>query len=279
MLVPSQSALRSPSPGQPPGEGRPALPGLSLAVAPAVGPEVLPHPGGAAQLIGTASQLVRPWLKRTADVVLSLLALLLLAPVLLGVAVAIKIDSPGPVFFRVRRVGFRGKEFRMLKFRKMHHDAAGAPLTTHVDPRLTRIGMFLTRTRIDELPQLWEVLRGRMSLVGPRPEDPGFVVLHRREYAQINQVRPGLAGLSQLAYAAEQRILREDDPVQDYITRVLPQKLRLDTLYATRWTLRMDISILFWTLATVLLGKPVAVNRRTGSLNVRRRQEPPPAAG
>src|SRR5947209_12082227 len=116
--------------------------------------------------------------KRLSDVVFSGLLLLVLLPALLLIALAIKLDSRGPVFYRVRRVGYRGRTFAMLKFRKLHHGAAGGPLTAAGDPRLTRVGRILTRTRLDELPQLWDVLRGRMSLVGPRPEDPGFVLLH-----------------------------------------------------------------------------------------------------
>jgi hypothetical protein len=111
-----------------------------------------------------------------------------------------------------------------------------------------------------------------MSIVGPRPEDPGFVALHRQEYRRILAVRPGITGLSQLAYAAESHIISDRDPVEDYITRILPQKLRLDTLYAKRSTILLDVSILRWTVVTVMLHKPVAVNRETAKMNIRRRR-------
>jgi lipopolysaccharide/colanic/teichoic acid biosynthesis glycosyltransferase len=210
--------------------------------------------------------------KRAIDVACAGVLLIVLLPLLALLALAIIVDCPGPVFFKVRRVGRFGDEFGMLKFRKMRPDAGGLPLTTHEDARLTRVGRILTRTRLDELPQLWDVLRGRMSLIGPRPEDPRFVRMHVDTYRGILEVRPGLSGLSQLAYAAEQHILKPEDPVGDYVERVMPQKLTLDTLYAREWTLGMDARILFWTVATVLLGRPVAVNRTTGAMNIRRRR-------
>ena len=203
------------------------------------------------------------------------LALLALLPLMLLVAVAIKLDSRGPVFYRVRRVGYRGRTLMMLKFRKMHQFAKGGPLTQAGDARLTRLGSLLTKTRLDELPQLWDVLCGRMSIIGPRPEDPQFVGLHLDDYEFILSVRPGMTGLSQLAYAEESRIIDDSSPVEDYIARLMPQKLTLDTLYAREASLRMDLSIIRWTLETVLLRRPVAVNRMTGKMNIRRRAEGP----
>ena len=122
----------------------------------------------------------------------------------------------------------------MLKFRKMRHDASGAPLTARDDNRFTRVGAFLTGARLDELPQFWDVLCGRMSIIGPRPEDPQFVGLHADDYREILTVRPGMLGLSQLAYEAEKNIISVDQPVEDYIARIMPQKLILDRLYARR---------------------------------------------
>src|SRR5215210_218333 len=119
--------------------------------------------------------------KRTLDVVVSALFLVLLAPLIVLIAIAIKVDSRGPVFYRCRRIGYHGCEFAMLKFRKMVADAAGPALTVASDPRFTSIGRLLARTKLDELPQLWNVLKGQMSLVGPRPEDPAFVALYRSE--------------------------------------------------------------------------------------------------
>lgn len=221
--------------------------------------------------------VLRAAIKRIFDLTAALVALTILALPLLVIALAVKLDSRGPVFYRVRRVGYRGRPLLMLKFRKMHHDATGLALTANADPRLTRIGGVLTRTRLDELPQLWDVLRGRMSIVGPRPEAPEFVELHRDAYEQILTVRPGITGLSQLAFAAEREILDADDLVGDYVGRILPQKVGLDVLYARAHALGSDLRVLVWTLAA-LIGRQVAVNRRTGRLTRRRRPAITPAA-
>ncbi|MDQ6776594.1 MAG: sugar transferase [Actinomycetota bacterium] len=217
---------------------------------------------------------VWPILKRIFDAVFATILLLAILPVLIVIAIAIKVDSRGPVFHRVRRVGYRGRPLQMLKFRKMHHDAQGGPLTTAADPRLTRVGALLTRTRLDELPQLWDVLCGRMSIVGPRPEDPLFVALHLEHYDAIHSVRPGITGITQLAFAQESSILDGEDPIGDYVTRILPNKVKLDVLYAKKTRMSMDLAVLYWTIAAVLLGRPVAVHRSTGRMNMRRR---PPA--
>jgi lipopolysaccharide/colanic/teichoic acid biosynthesis glycosyltransferase len=214
--------------------------------------------------------------KRAFDIVVSAFLLLCLVGVFAAIALLIKLDSPGPVFYRVRRVGHRGRPLRMLKFRKMRDDARGGPLTVDGDPRLTRIGRVLTRTRLDELPQLWDVLRGRMSLIGPRPEDPGFVALHDVEYRQILTVRPGITGLSQIAYKAEAAIVDSDNPVEDYINRILPQKLTLDGLYARTNSLGLDLRVLYWTLVTVVLRHPVSVSRVNAAMRLRRRPQPAP---
>jgi lipopolysaccharide/colanic/teichoic acid biosynthesis glycosyltransferase len=224
------------------------------------------------------SPVTSPRLKRTVDLVGALSLLAAILPLLVLIAVAIKLDSRGPVFYRVRRVGYRGRRLMMLKFRKMRHDAAGIPLTASADERLTRVGRVLARTRLDELPQLWDVLRGRMSLVGPRPEDPGFVALHADDYERILSVRPGMTGLSQLAYAEERNILNEADLVGDYVARVLPQKIGLDTLYAGSYRIRMDLEVIWWTVVTLMLRRPVAVHRSDGRMNLRRRKRPALAA-
>ncbi len=202
-------------------------------------------------------------------------ALLLLAlPLFALVALAIKLDSPGPVFYRARRVGYRGRALYMLKFRKMRADAAGSALTADDDQRFTRVGAVLCKTKLDELPQLWNVLRGQMSLIGPRPEDPRFVDRHPDAFELILTVRPGITGYSQIAFAEENRILDDDHPVSHYIHRILPQKVRLDVLYATQHCgPRRDTSIALWTLVAVLGRREVAVNRRTGHLGLRSRRD------
>jgi lipopolysaccharide/colanic/teichoic acid biosynthesis glycosyltransferase len=212
-----------------------------------------------------------PLCKRALDVLVAVIALLALLPAFALIALAIKLDSPGPVFHRVRRVGYGGRPFPMLKFRKMHAGAAPIPLTAAGDPRLTRFGAFLTRTRVDELPQLWHVLRGEMSLIGPRPEDPRFVALHASDYDRILSVRPGITGITQLAFADERAILDDADPVTDYVNRIMPSKVRLDLLYADRCHIRLDLAVLYWTVRAVLTGAPIAVSRADGRMNARRR--------
>jgi len=209
--------------------------------------------------------------RRLVDIAVSGLVLLIALPVLLVVAAVIKVDSHGPVFFRCRRVGFRGAELLMLKFRKMRDGAACAAVTLSGDDRFTRVGRILAKTKLDELPQLWHVLRGEMTLVGPRPEDPGFVDLRGTDYATILTVKPGVTGLCQLAFAKEGEVLRPEDRVRDYVERLLPQKAALDVLYVGRRSLLMDLRILGWTAVAVLGRRDVAVHRSTGKLGLRRR--------
>jgi lipopolysaccharide/colanic/teichoic acid biosynthesis glycosyltransferase len=215
-------------------------------------------------------------LKRTMDIVVSLVLLVLLSPILLLCVLAIASESRGPVFFRCRRVGLRGSELSVLKFRKMRHGDAGAALTAPADARFTRLGQILASTKLDELPQLWSVLKGDMSLVGPRPEDHEFVRLRSAEYAEILMVRPGITGLSQLAFAAESEILDPNDRIGHYVNEILPQKAALDRIYVSERTLGMDLKIIAWTFLPVLLRKDVAVNRKSGALTVRNRSTPVP---
>ena len=214
---------------------------------------------------------VRVVVKRALDVVVAALALVLLLPLIALLALLIVLDSPGPVFYRADRVGFHGRRLRMLKFRKMRADAGGAALTVAGDERLTGLGAWLVRTKLDELPQLWHVLRGEMSIVGPRPESPGYVNRFRSEYDVILAVRPGLTGYTQLAFAREGSILDPQDPDGHYVTALLPQKVALDRLYAARPSTRRDLSIIGATIATLIFRQPVAVHRGSGALSWRRR--------
>ncbi|MFL6048725.1 MAG: sugar transferase [Gaiellales bacterium] len=209
-------------------------------------------------------------LKRQLDLLVSCLIGLLSIPVVVIVAAAIKLDSRGPVFYRCQRVGHLGRTFGMLKFRKMRDGSVGACLTAHDDERFTRVGRLLARTKLDELPQLWNVITGQMSLVGPRPEDPGFVE-SRPEFETILAMKPGITGLSQLAFANESKILAQDDPITDYVDRILPQKIALDCLYADRRSVAMDVRVLLWTAVAVVLRKDIAVHRDTGHQGIRRR--------
>ena len=215
----------------------------------------------------------RAALKRTLDVVMAAIALTLLLPLLLLIALLVVLDSPGPVLYRAERIGFRGRRLRMMKFRKMRADAAGVSLTVAEDERLTRLGAWLVRTKLDELPQLWHVLRGEMSLVGPRPESPEYVARFRSEYDTILTVRPGLTGYTQLAFAREAKILDPADPSGHYVDRLLPQKVALDRLYATCPSIRRDLRILAATVATLVFRRPIAVNRGTGQLSLRKRDD------
>jgi lipopolysaccharide/colanic/teichoic acid biosynthesis glycosyltransferase len=236
------------------------------------GPVVVAHPG--------RSRVERSRAKRLSDVVAAALLLLLLLPLILMLAVLIKLESAGPVLYRGRRLGLHGREFAMLKFRKMHRDAAGPLLTAADDERLTRVGSALAKTKLDELPQLWNVLRGDMSLVGPRPEDPVFVALYPAEYSKVLSVKPGVTGLSQLAFAKEDRVLARPELADSYEDRLLPAKIGMDTLYIDRWSLALDARIVLWTIAAIVLRAEVAVDRATGRLAVRRRtgEEKPAAA-
>ena len=212
--------------------------------------------------------------KRALDIVLSLFLLIVLSPLCLVLAVAIKLESRGPLFYRAHRVGRYGRPLAVLKFRKMTDGANGPALTVSADERLTRVGRFLAEYKLDELPQLWNVLRGQMSMVGPRPEDAKFVQLQAHHYTnEILRVRPGITGLTQLAFAHEGRLLDTVDRERDYCERLLPLKVALDRLYVARRTLPMDICVLAWTLVA-MLDRDIAVHRDTGRLCLRRRPTP-----
>jgi lipopolysaccharide/colanic/teichoic acid biosynthesis glycosyltransferase len=213
----------------------------------------------------------RAAVKRAIDVIVAALALALLSPLFALIALLVVLDSPGPVFYRADRAGFRGRPLRMLKFRKMHAGARGAALTVAGDARFTPLGAWLARTKLDELPQLWHVVRGEMSLVGPRPESPGFVSRFRRDYEVILAVRPGLTGYTQLAFAREGSILDPHDPAGHYVNGLLPQKVALDRLYAAHPSTRRDLRIIGATVVTLVFRRPVAVDRRTGAITRRRR--------
>jgi len=191
-------------------------------------------------------------LKRCAEFMLSLAALLLLAPVGAAIAVAIRLDSGGPVFFRQERVGLRFRRFRVWKFRTML--AADGPLITVAgDSRITRVGEFLRARKLDELPQLWNVLRGDMSLVGPRPQIPEYVELFRERYAVVLTVRPGITDLASIRFRNEEDLLsRSSEPLREYAERILPAKLGLAEEYIGTRTMFRDISILFHTASAIL---------------------------
>ncbi|MDQ1259417.1 MAG: sugar transferase [Giesbergeria sp.] len=197
--------------------------------------------------------------KRLFDITLSLLALVLLCPLLLAVALWVRLDSPGPVLFRQQRVGRGGRLFGILKFRTMqvNAEAAGLQITVGQDPRITSAGRWLRRSKLDELPQLLNVLRGEMSMVGPRPEVPRYVALYPADQrATVLSVRPGITDLASLAFRDESTLLaRSADPERTYVEEILPIKLRHACDYVVRRSLWLDLRILALT-ALVLLGAP-----------------------
>ena len=188
--------------------------------------------------------------KRLFDIVLSALGLLTLAPILLLVALWVKLDSPGPVLFRQERVGRFGKPFLIHKFRTMRVYNAGPQITVGADPRITRSGRFLRASKLDELPQLWDVLRGAMSLVGPRPEVPRYVALYPAALREIVlSVRPGITDLASLEFRHESELLASAaDPEREYVEVVMPQKLALARRYVETASLAQDLRIIWRTL-------------------------------
>lgn len=189
-------------------------------------------------------------IKRIVDIVFSLCGLILLLPLFLAIAIWIKCDSPGPVFFRQERVGYLGRLFRMHKFRTMFADASGISLTMNNDPRVTRCGRFLRRFKLDELPQLFDVLAGNMSLVGPRPEVPRYMAHYPEEIKKIVlSVRPGITDMAAIHFKDENKLLRSaTDPEKDYLEKILPLKIKLYQEYIANRSLALDLKLIFQTI-------------------------------
>jgi lipopolysaccharide/colanic/teichoic acid biosynthesis glycosyltransferase len=196
--------------------------------------------------------------KRALDLGLAGLGVLVLSPILLATAALVVLDSRGPVFFRQTRVGRGFRPFRIIKFRTMMMDAErGGPLSVGADPRITRVGRSLRRLKLDELPQLFNVIAGDMSLVGPRPEVPEYVERFRGDYADILTVRPGMTDLASLKYRDESALLAAaPDPAAEYVRVILPDKIRLGREYVRRSSVVFDLSLILRTLGAVLGGKP-----------------------
>ncbi len=194
--------------------------------------------------------------KRAFDLLVAALGLVLLSPVFLLIAYLIRRESPGPVFYRGPRLGYRGKTFSILKFRTMYErpeSYQGPRVTGEGDPRITPLGHWLRDTKINELPQLWNVLMGDMSLVGPRPEDPQIAAGWTAEVrAEILSVRPGITSPASILYHDEEKLLASADVMRDYLGHILPDKLRLDRLYVRNRSFFSDLDLIFWT-ATILL--------------------------
>ena len=195
--------------------------------------------------------------KRLFDIIFSLIGLVVLAPVFLVVGVAIRLTSQGPVLFRARRAGRGGETFVMHKFRTMHHwtSTPGSSLTGANDRRVYPLGRFLRRTKLDETPQLWDIFRGKMSFVGPRPEDPRIVEeAYTAEQLKTLDVLPGLTSPGSLFYYIYgDSFLTSDDPEQDYVEHLLPAKLAIDLAYQRRATFLGDLRIILCTVEVILL--------------------------
>jgi lipopolysaccharide/colanic/teichoic acid biosynthesis glycosyltransferase len=188
--------------------------------------------------------------KRALDLAALILLTPLLVPVALLIAVAVYLDSPGPVIYRANRIGMRGRAFAMLKFRTMRVGVAGHAISGAGDLRITSVGRFLRTTRLDELPQLWNVLCGQMSFVGPRPELEEFVDLHADDYREILTVPPGITGPTQLRYAGVEAGLlgMHEDPERYYREQLLPDKVALDLDYARSHSRSHDLVVLAQTI-------------------------------
>jgi lipopolysaccharide/colanic/teichoic acid biosynthesis glycosyltransferase len=191
---------------------------------------------------------------RLVDTTFSLMGLIVLMPFFCVIALLIKLDSPGPVFYRARRVGKNGVLFRLYKFRTMvaGADRQGPGITAAADSRITPIGRFLRRAKLDELPGLFNVLKGEMSLVGPRPEDPRYVALYTPDQQQVLSVRPGITSAASLTYRHEEQLLAGPDWEQRYIQEVMPHKLRLELSYLTKRSIFTDLGVLLQTARTLL---------------------------
>ncbi len=196
-------------------------------------------------------------MKRLFDIVTSGLALLVLLPLLVVLALAVALGSPGGSFFRQTRVGRGGQPFQLLKFRSMRpgSEAKGQITVGERDPRITGVGHLLRRTKLDELPQLINILKGDMSVVGPRPEVPRYVALYTAEQREVLRVRPGLTSLASIAYINENEVLgRSADPERTYVEEVMPAKLALDLRYVREQSLALDLRIIAGTLKRLIAG-------------------------
>lgn len=211
-----------------------------------------------------------PTASRVLDAAVAAVTLVLTLPISLLVAAAIVIESRGGIFYRAQRVGFRGESLSMLKFRKMRSDAVGPRITVAGDDRFTRVGRLLARTKLDELPQLWNVLLGQMRLVGPRPEDPYYVELYRDAYEHILQVKPGITGLSQIQYRDEANLLLGEDFERRYRDELLPSKVAIDRYYAERRSLGLDLRIIAWTVVALVREAQVCRDPLTDHLSFAR---------
>lgn len=191
-------------------------------------------------------------MQRASDFLFALVAILITAPILAVSILAIVVFDFGPPFYRHRRVGRYGREFHLIKLRTMKRGATGVNLTVAGDSRVSTIGRLLRRFKLDELPQLFNVLFGQMGVVGPRPESPDFVAQYTDEQRQIFDYRPGLTDPASLKYRHEERLLAQySDPIQAYSRLVMPDKVALSLEYQKRRSLKSDFNIILQTIAAI----------------------------
>jgi len=203
-------------------------------------------------------------LKRGFDLLASGIGLIVLSPFLALVAIAVRLDSPGPIFYRAKRIGRYGEEFYVYKFRTMvaNADRKGPGITVANDRRVTRVGRILRRTKFDEFPQLFNVLRGDMSLVGPRPEDPRYVAYYTPEQRAVFAVRPGITSLASVQFRHEEETLVGPDWERKYIELLMPAKLAIDLEYARKACLYQDIILIIKTILWLIGSNLALVKRR-----------------
>ena len=195
-------------------------------------------------------------LKRLFDILFSSLGLIVMFPFLISSAIAIKLNSKGPVFYRGKRIGRYGKPFRIYKFRTMvvNAEKLGGPSTADDDPRITKIGHLLRKLKLDELPQLINVIKGEMSFVGPRPEVQHYVDMFTEEEKAILNVRPGITDWASLWNPDEGAILKgSKDPEKAYMEKIRPEKLKLQLKYVRKGSFRIDLKIILLTLKTIMI--------------------------
>lgn len=192
--------------------------------------------------------------KRIFDLVCTIPGVLVLSPLMLLLALLVKLEDGGPVFFAQERVGHRGRHFRMLKFRSMVVDAEkrGLQITVGRDPRVTRIGHFLRNSKLDELPQLLNVLSGDMSLVGPRPEVPKYVAMYNEEQRKVLDLMPGITDPASIEFRHESELLaKSTHPEQTYVQEIMPLKIKINLEYARKSSLQGDFVIILQTFAKI----------------------------
>lgn len=196
-------------------------------------------------------------MKRLFDIVVSLSMLIFSFPLYVLAAISVKLDSKGPVHHKAVRIGKKGERFTLYKFRTMVINAAqtGPGITSSEDPRITRVGRFLRKTKLDEIPQLWNVLKGDMSIIGPRPEDPKYVRHYTDEQLRVLSVRPGLSGPAAIRYRNEERMLAQNSGNLEeyYLRNILPDKLNLDLNYIDTHSIWGDLVLCLKTAKTIFV--------------------------